>query len=283
MRWSASAGALGRKARAKISGVTPKLVFRENGVAKPENSKTGTIKETEVEQEWIHIARSQSFKTVFLGDSNVGKTCLARLFVERRVVEQSTNTIGFDYHVREVELEQGIPIKLQIWDTAGMEQFRNTLITKYYRNADGIVLVFDITKRESFESIVRWIGEVRQYCGGLEVVKLALVGNKTDQQHSRVVPQDEALALASRYGMSYTELSAKRIQDLTKLEELFTNMARDMFGERERKELTQSTSEVIRLGSPSEDWVVVTAPEQPPSSQHNNCRSLPARPKCNMC
>ena len=265
-----------------------------------------------MEQEWIHIARSQSFKTVFLGDSNVGKTCLARLFVERRVVEQSTNTIGFDHHVREVELEQGIPIKvwsyhmhieksgpaqiryfynytatssqqLQIWDTAGMEQFRNALITKYYRNADGIVLVFDITKRESFESIDRWIGEVRQYCGGLEVVKLALVGNKTDQQRSRVVPQDEALALASRYGMSYTELSAKRIQDLTKLEELFTNMARDMFGERERKELTQSTSEVIRLGSPSEDWVVVTAPEQPPSSQHNNCRSLPARPKCNMC
>ena len=62
--------------------------------------------------DWIHVARSQSFKTVFLGDSNVGKTCLARLFIECQVVEHATHTIGFDHHVKELELEDGIPVKV---------------------------------------------------------------------------------------------------------------------------------------------------------------------------
>lgn len=68
-----------------------------------------------------------------------------------------------------------------------MEQFRNALITKYYRNADGIVLVYDITKYESFQSVETWIGEVKQYCGGLENVQMVLVGNKIDQEHHRKV------------------------------------------------------------------------------------------------
>ena len=81
--------------------------------------------------------------------------------------------------------------QLQIWDTAGMEQFRNALVTKYYHNADGIVLVFDITKRESFEGLDNWISEVKQYCehgnDGIEKIKMVLVGNKVDRQHQRKV------------------------------------------------------------------------------------------------
>jgi GTPase SAR1 family protein len=69
-----------------------------------------------------------------------------------------------------------------------MEQFRNALVTKYYRNADGIVLVFDITKRESFEGLDNWISEVRQYCEhGIEKIKMVLIGNKVDRQHQRKV------------------------------------------------------------------------------------------------
>ena len=78
--------------------------------------------------------------------------------------------------------------QLQIWDTAGMEQFRNALVTKYYRNADGIVLVFDITKRESFEGLDNWISEVKQYCEhGIEKIKMVLIGNKVDRFHQRKV------------------------------------------------------------------------------------------------
>ena len=67
---------------------------------------------TQIEFNWIHVNRSQSFKTVFLGDSDVGKTCLAKLFVDRNVVDQTTNTIGFDHHVKEIELEGGIAVKV---------------------------------------------------------------------------------------------------------------------------------------------------------------------------
>ena len=81
--------------------------------------------------------------------------------------------------------------QLQIWDTAGMEQFRNALVTKYYRNADGIVLVFDITKRESFEGLDDWISEVKQYCEhGIEKIKMVLIGNKVDRLHQRKVRRE---------------------------------------------------------------------------------------------
>ena len=73
-----------------------------------------------------------------------------------------------------------------------MEQFRNALVTKYYRNADGIVLVFDITKRESFEGLDNWISEVKQYCEhGIEKIKMVLIGNKVDRLHQRKVRERE--------------------------------------------------------------------------------------------
>ena len=66
-----------------------------------------------MELNWVHVNRSQTFKTVFLGDSNVGKTCLARLFVEHKVLDITTNTIGFDHHVKEVQIEENVPIKVR--------------------------------------------------------------------------------------------------------------------------------------------------------------------------
>ena len=69
---------------------------------------------SQVELNYVHVNRSQAFKTVFLGDSNVGKTCLAKLIVDRQVVEQTTNTIGFDHHTKEMELEEGIPVNVSL-------------------------------------------------------------------------------------------------------------------------------------------------------------------------
>ena len=66
----------------------------------------------QVELNYVHINRSQAFKTVFLGNSNVGKTCLAKLIVDRQIVEQTSNTIGFDHHTKEMQLEEGIPVNV---------------------------------------------------------------------------------------------------------------------------------------------------------------------------
>ena len=146
-----------------------------------------------------------------------------------------------------------------------MEQFRNALITKYYRNANGIILVYDITRRQTFENINIWVNEVRTYVG-LDKVKVALIGNKLDQSSSRQVTPAEGQALANRYGMSFYELSAKDAKQLPKLEEIFSKLARDMFEERQHREVTLSHSAgVIRLGHTQEpeDWVLVDAPDGP--------------------
>ena len=146
-----------------------------------------------------------------------------------------------------------------------MEQFRNALITKYYRNANGIILVYDITRRQTFENVNLWLNEVRTYVGTENTVKMALIGNKLDCSSSREVSPSEGQALADRHGMMFYELSAKDLKQLPKLENIFTRLARDMFDERLRQEVLQSRSEVIRLGMSQEpqDWILVDAPDVP--------------------
>lgn len=143
-----------------------------------------------------------------------------------------------------------------------MEQFRNALITKYYRNAEGIILVYDITRRETFENINLWLNEVRVYVG-LEKVKLALIGNKLDQSAKREVSPEEGQLLADRHGMSFYEFSAKDMKQLSKLEEIFLMLAHDMFQAREKMERSFSRSGVIYLGEETDDWILVNAPDDP--------------------
>lgn len=141
-----------------------------------------------------------------------------------------------------------------------MEQYRNALVTKYYRNADCIVFVYDITKDDSFTDVERWISEVRQYCGGLENLSMALLGNKLDQDRERKVRHEEGQRLARRHKMIFLELSAMESASQSKLEELFVSLAQDAFNRREVKEMTLSMSQVIRL---SDEWEVINAPEEP--------------------
>ena len=70
-----------------------------------------------MELNWVNVSHSRSFKTVFLGDSNVGKTCIARLFVHGEVAESTTNTIGFDHHVKEMDIEDGLSVKVNMYNS----------------------------------------------------------------------------------------------------------------------------------------------------------------------
>ena len=142
-----------------------------------------------------------------------------------------------------------------------MEQFRNALITKYYRDANGVVFVYDITRMDSFESIESWLAEVKQYCG-LERLQMALVGNKLDQASQRKVAKEMGQRLAEKHGMLFLEISAVQMENLSKLEELFVSLAKQMLSQREKEDFTMSRS-VIRLGGPSDDWVIVNAPTEP--------------------
>jgi len=144
-------------------------------------------------------------KILLLGDSGVGKSSMLLRFSEDEFDETYINTIGIDFKTRSVEIE-GKKIKLQIWDTAGQERFQS-LQALYYRGAQGIVLVYDLTKGKSFSDIRQWISAVDKHANSVAV--RMLVGNKADLGSQREVSFEEGKRLADEFGLLFGEASAK--------------------------------------------------------------------------
>mmetsp|Transcript_7641 Transcript_7641/g.15209 ORF Transcript_7641/g.15209 Transcript_7641/m.15209 type:complete len:202 (+) Transcript_7641:492-1097(+) len=144
-------------------------------------------------------------KLLMIGDSGVGKTCLLLRYANDSFSPTFITTIGIDFKIKNVEIDQK-RVKLQIWDTAGQERFR-TITTSYFRGAQGILLVYDVTDRRSFESIRNWIAQIQQHAD-VHVNKI-LVGNKCDMTEEKAVSTAEGQALASEYGIGFFEASAK--------------------------------------------------------------------------
>eukprot|EP00635_Sarcinochrysidales_sp_CCMP3193_P010621 CAMPEP_0118906234 /NCGR_PEP_ID=MMETSP1166-20130328/9965_1 /TAXON_ID=1104430 /ORGANISM="Chrysoreinhardia sp, Strain CCMP3193" /LENGTH=193 /DNA_ID=CAMNT_0006845517 /DNA_START=29 /DNA_END=607 /DNA_ORIENTATION=+ len=143
-------------------------------------------------------------KLLMLGDTGVGKTCLLLRYAFDSFSPTFITTIGIDFKIKEVELG-GMRVKLQIWDTAGQERFR-TITVSYFKGAHGILLVYDVSERDSFENIQHWVHQIRENAD--ERVRLVLVGNKCDRE-DRVVSTKEGEDLAKQYGVSFFETSAK--------------------------------------------------------------------------
>ena len=117
---------------------------------------------------------------------------------------------------------EGKTVKLQIWDTAGQERFR-TITSSYYRGAHGIIIVYDVTDRQSFQNVEHWLKEIDKYATG-NVNKL-LVGNKSDLQSKKVVTYDEAKEFADKHGIKFLETSAKNSHNV---EQAFQTMATEI-------------------------------------------------------
>jgi len=132
--------------------------------------------------------------------------------------ESYISTIGVDFRFRTVKLDKKT-VKLQIWDTAGQERFR-TITSAYYRGADGIIMVYDVTSTESFDHVNDWLKEVNRYAAP-GTVKL-LVGNKSDRTADRVVTEEQAKEFADELGIPFIETSAKSAKNV---EEAFLTMA----------------------------------------------------------
>ncbi|KAJ7475089.1 ras-domain-containing protein [Mycena galericulata] len=146
-------------------------------------------------------------KLLLIGNSSVGKSSLLLRFSDEQWLpeDESSATIGVDFRVHKMEVK-GKKVKLSIWDTAGQERFR-TITSSYYRGAQGIILVYDVSNRESFDALPRWYSELETYVSD-KVVKI-LVGNKVDKEFSRQVPTSEAEAFAKRMNSLFVEASAK--------------------------------------------------------------------------
>ncbi|KAK9892010.1 hypothetical protein WA026_018199 [Henosepilachna vigintioctopunctata] len=183
------------------------------------------------------------FKIVLIGDCGTGKTCVVQRFKNGTFIERHGNTIGVDFSMKTLMID-GKKVKLQIWDTAGQERFR-TITQSYYRSANGVIIVYDITKRSSFLSVSKWLEEVRKYSGSS--VLLALVGNKADDENLREVEfeEAEAMCLYMPEVLFVLEASAK---SNTNIEEAFLYLATELKRRHDSGIIEQSEEDVVKLG-----------------------------------
>ncbi len=136
------------------------------------------------------------FKVVLIGDSGVGKTNLLSRYLKNEFSFDSKTTVGVEFGAKRIDLD-GVKIKAQIWDTAGQERFRS-ITNAYYKGAKGALLVYDVTRRETFDNINKWVPELKQ--SGDKDVTIILVGNKTDLETDRQVSTEEGNKKAELYG-----------------------------------------------------------------------------------
>ena len=146
------------------------------------------------------------YKIVILGDTSVGKNCFFNRYVDNTFEEKTLGTIGIEYRLKNVQLENGSTIKLQIWDTAGQERF-NSISKSYYRGAHAIILIFSVDNKKSFENVKTWVNQIKEETN--EKITLILVGNKIDLVDKREIMENEGEELANEFDINYYECSAK--------------------------------------------------------------------------
>lgn len=181
------------------------------------------------------------FKILIIGDSGVGKSCLLLKFTDRYFNDSYISTIGVDFKIQTIQLDNKI-IKLQIWDTAGQDRFK-TITTSYYRGSHGIVIVYDITDKESFLNVRNWLAEVHKYAS--DNVKILLVGNKCDLEKDRQVSIQEGQELANKLNIPFIEASAK---DSTNVQQLFVKLTTILKEDKLKKEYIIPEEQVSLIG-----------------------------------
>ena len=146
------------------------------------------------------------YKVLLLGDTTVGKTCFLMKYTDKTFQEGHISTIGLDYRLKSMVSKSGKNIKLQIWDTAGQDRFR--AITKnYYKGANGIILIYDVTSQKTFDNVKNWVTQIREEASPNVVVYLC--GNKIDKEEFRVIKKEDGVKLAEEFGFPFYETSAK--------------------------------------------------------------------------
>ena len=155
------------------------------------------------------------YKVLLLGDSTVGKTCFLLRYCDKRFQEAHLSTIGLDYRLKTMTLESGKKIKLQIWDTAGQDRFR--AITKnYYKGANGIILIYDVTNLQTYENVKNWIAQIREEANPNVIIYLA--GNKIDvSEEEKVVKTEDGQKIADEFNLPFYETSAKNGDNVNKI------------------------------------------------------------------
>ncbi|XP_063303862.1 EF-hand calcium-binding domain-containing protein 4B [Pelobates fuscus] len=176
-------------------------------------------KETLSSEEHMYSPPDRLFKIVMVGNSSVGKTSFLRRFCEGSFFPGTSATVGVDYSVKTVTVDNS-QIALQLWDTAGQERYRS--ITKqFFRKADGVIIMYDITSKDTFTSVRQWLSSVEEAAG--ENIPILMLGNKIDIEKEREVPLGLGEHLAKDYNFMFNECSAYTGHNVT---ESILNLAR---------------------------------------------------------
>ena len=173
-------------------------------------------------------------------------------------------TIGVEFGARMISVDDQTQVKLQIWDTAGQESFRS-ITRSYYRGAAGALLVYDITRRDTFQHLSRWLEEAKQHAQPNMVI--LLIGNKNDLEHRRAVSTEEGKAFADANGLLFLETSAKTAYNV---EQAFLQTAQGIYGKIQSGEIDVSNeSHGIKVGMSSGQLPGLNA--EPPKRQNACC------------
>ena len=158
-------------------------------------------------------------KILTLGDTMVGKSSIVLRFSEDKFDENQFATIGIDFKTKYIKIGE-YSVKVLIWDTAGQEKFRN-IAKQYYKGANGVLLIYDVTNKKSFERIAYWMNELKDN-NQIKELDICLVGNKIDLE-GRVITREEGEKFALDNDIKYFEVSAKTSEGI---EELFTSVTK---------------------------------------------------------
>lgn len=183
------------------------------------------------------------FKVVLIGESGVGKSNLLSRFTKNEFNHDSRTTIGVEFSTRTVQLNN-YTIKAQIWDTAGLERYR-AITSAYYRGAVGALLVYDISKHLTYESVGRWLKELYDHADPHIVVML--VGNKTDLDSLRTVPTEEGKDFADKKRLMFMETSAL---NSTNVEAAFNEVLTAIHMKVASREVTRGSLGAVTLSNP---------------------------------
>jgi len=201
------------------------VIQREKAAEHISLARINTIDAFESEAAAKLASRHPRFKVVLTGESGVGKSSLILSFTERTFHEKHSITLGVDFKVKTVDLgEPQQTVELQIWDTAGQDQYR-TVTHSYYRGAKGCLIVYDITRRVTFDALTKWLSDVRARAD--PNIQMLLVGNKSDvPAEQRAVSPAEGQRFATEHGLLFLETSAKTARNV---EVAFMNTTRRMY------------------------------------------------------
>ncbi|ERM95259.1 ras-related protein Rab11A [Amborella trichopoda] len=205
------------------------------------------------------------FKVVLIGDSAVGKSQILARFARNEFSLDSKATIGVEFQTRTLVIQHKT-VKAQIWDTAGQERYR-AVTSAYYRGAVGAMLVYDITKRQSFDHVPRWLEELRGHAD--KNIVIILIGNKSDLEDQRVVPAEDAREFAQKEGLFFLETSAL---ESTNVETAFLTVLTEIFNIVNKKHLVADQDQSNgNAPLPSGKKIVIPGPAQEIPVKSNMC------------